>query len=191
MYKNYLNKRKHGRLDSTDCLDSLSLFNQNLTLSSGQQREVKGFLPIGPSRQSSHKCLKSNVLQKNKSSSSTSPPTPPGSTCQKSTLLLMVLKESQGDLHPGNIITEVWKAEQMVKQVKEQTILTIVEPCLQTSSCLNALIHIPSLWRSPKCPFVSTPQPHIPPGKHQMQSVANIISINAFSSTRFLWRLIQ
>ena len=87
MYKNYLNKRKHGRLDSTDCLDSLSLFNQNLTLSSGQQREVKGFLPIGPSRQSSHKCLKSNVLQKNKSSSSTSPPTPLCSTCRYSTLL--------------------------------------------------------------------------------------------------------
>ena len=165
--------------------------NQNLTFSIRTTTRSQRLLANRPSRQLSHKCLKSKVLQKNKSSSSTSPPTPPGSTCRKSTLLLMVLKESQGDLHPGNIITEVWKAEQMVKQVKEQTILTIVEPCLQTSSCLNALIHIPSLWRSPKCPFVSTPQPHIPPGKHQMQSVANIISINAFSSTRFLWRLIQ
>ena len=64
MYKNYLNTRKHGRLDSTDCLDSLSLFNQNLTRSSGQQREVKGFLPVGPSRQLSHKCLKSKSCRK-------------------------------------------------------------------------------------------------------------------------------
>ena len=165
--------------------------NQNLTFSSGQQREVKGFLPIDPPAN-----YHTNVWNQKSCRKIKVPPPlllqpPPGSTCQKSTLLLMVLKESQGDLHPGNIITEVWKAEQMVKQVKEQTILTIVEPCLQTSSCLNALIHIPSLWRSPKCPFVSTPQPHIPPGKHQMQSVANIISINAFSSTRFLWRLIQ
>ena len=42
---------------------------------------------------------------KNKSFSSTSPPSPLGSTCRKSTLLLMLLKESQGDLHPGQIFT--------------------------------------------------------------------------------------
>ena len=49
-------------------------FHFSIKTSSGQQREVKGFLPIGPSRQSSHKCLKSNVLQKNQSSSSSNPP---------------------------------------------------------------------------------------------------------------------
>ena len=42
---------------------------------------------------------------KNKSFSSTSPPSPLGSTCRKSTLPLMVLKESQGYLHPGKTFT--------------------------------------------------------------------------------------
>ena len=42
---------------------------------------------------------------KNKSFSSTSPPSPLGSTCRKSTLPLMVLKESQGYLHPGKAFT--------------------------------------------------------------------------------------
>ena len=40
----------------------------------------------------------------NKRFTSTSPPSPLGSTCRKSTLLLMLLKESQGYLHPGKIL---------------------------------------------------------------------------------------
>ena len=43
-----------------------------------------------------------------KASPSTSPPSPLGSTCRKSTLLLMLLlKESQGYLHPGKDIHEL------------------------------------------------------------------------------------
>ena len=44
---------------------------------------------------------------KKKSSSTSSPPTPLGSSCRYSTLLLMLMKESQGDLHPGKILRDL------------------------------------------------------------------------------------
>ena len=103
MHKNYLNRENMDNLTQQTVWIHFHFSNQNLTFSIRTTTRSQRLLANRPSRQLSHKCLKSKVLQKNKSSSSTSPPTPPGSTCRKSTLLLMMLKESRGYLHPGEI----------------------------------------------------------------------------------------